>query len=272
MEGCIPNFIKYVLFLTNFLVFVLGIVTLGFGIWVVIDKPSFLDLFTDAQNVLTDNNIDTSAFDLGIYAGAPTLLIIVAVIVTLIAFFGCFGAIKESKCLLITYFVIILAIFIAFIVGAVLVFQGKLETEIKKPLLDSIKFYNDQPAVDDPKGVSFKNVWNTVQQELRCCGVNDVADWNMVTTPNWEGLINKPEGCCKYSVGQDAENTADQIKLCRQTTDISVKDKYYFQGCYTVIVDEIEGQQDKIFGAAIGTTVVMFLNMLFAFAMCTMAE
>jgi len=40
----------------------------------------------------------------------------VAVIVALIAFFGCCGAIKENKCMLITYFVIMLAIFIAGIV------------------------------------------------------------------------------------------------------------------------------------------------------------
>ena len=36
-----------------------------------------------------------------------------------------------------------------------------------------------------------------------------------------------------------------------------MKDDPCLQGCYTVIVEEIESQQDKIFGAAIGTTVVM---------------
>merc|ERR1711860_231730 len=120
-EGCIQNLVKYTLFITNFIVFVLGIVTLGFGIWILVDKPSFLDLFSNAEDVLSQSGY--SGFDLGVYAGAPVILIVVAVIVTLIAFFGCFGAVKESRCLLITYFVILLAIFIAAIVGAVLVFQ-----------------------------------------------------------------------------------------------------------------------------------------------------
>merc|ERR1712126_642527 len=144
-EGCVPNFVKYNLFLTNFIVFILGIVTLGFGIWILVDKPSFLDLFTDAQDILDEHKVDTSGFDLGVYASAPVILIVVAVIVSLIAFFGCFGALKESKCLLITYFVILLAIFITAIVGAVLIFQGNFENEIKEPLEESIKYYKENP-------------------------------------------------------------------------------------------------------------------------------
>jgi len=267
-EGCVPNFVKYTLFLTNFIVFILGIVTLGFGIWILVDKPSFLDLFSNAEDVLNENNIDTNGFDLGVYAGAPIILIVIAVIVSLIAFFGCFGALRESKCLLITYFVILLAIFIGAIVGAVLIFQGDFESEIKKPLVDSIKYYKDTPDSGDAQGIAFKNVWNTVQDELRCCGVNNATDWSVIT---FEDGMNKPEGCCKYTRNQDEENNPDQVKACR-IAPYSSTDKYYYQGCYTVFVEEIENQQDKIFAAAITTTVVMFLNMLFSFALCTMAD
>jgi len=245
----------------------LGIVTLGFGIWILVDKPSFLDLFTDAQDILDEHKVDTSGFDLGVYASAPVILIVVAVIVSLIAFFGCFGALKESKCLLITYFVILLAIFITAIVGAILVFQGDFEDEIKEPLVKSIEYYNDNPG-DDPQAQAYKAIWNTVQDELRCCGVNNATDWSGT---KWQGGVNKPEGCCKYTRNQDEENTAAQVQACREAP-YSETTKYYFQGCYTVFIEEIESQQDKIFGAAIGTTVVMFLNMLFSFALCTMAD
>jgi len=265
-EGCIASFVKYTLFLTNFIVFVLGVVTLGFGVWILVDKPSFLDLFTNAEDILSEHDIN--GFDLGVYAGAPIILIVIAVIVSLIAFFGCFGALKESKCLLITYFVILLAIFIGAIVGAVLIFQGDFESQIKSPLKDSIKYYKDSPADDDTQGIAFKNVWNTVQEELRCCGVDNATDWRAIT---WEGNDNKPEGCCKYSRNQDEENKPEQIQACR-SAPYSEGDNYYYKGCYTIFVEEIENQQDKIFGAAIGTTVVMFLNMLFSFALCTMAD
>jgi len=268
MEGCLPNLVKYLLFFTNLLVFILGIVTLGFGIWVVVDKPSFLNLFDDAQQILNENDINTEGFDISVYASAPVVLIVVAVIVALIAFFGCFGAIKENKCMLITYFIIILCIFIAFIVGAVLVYQGKFESEIKDPLRDSIKYYKDKEgtALDE----SVKGAWNTVQAEFKCCGVDNATDWKTATAPNWE-VGNKPAGCCMYDRKHDDALSEEQQKVCRNA-DYNMKDTYYFEGCYTVIVDSIKSHQDKIFGAAIGTVVVMFMNMLFAFALCTMAE
>ena len=70
-DGCLSNVVKYALFLTNFLIFVsilqtsfvafsvsicfenhndnfpklMGVAVLGCGIWVLVDKPNFLDLF-----------------------------------------------------------------------------------------------------------------------------------------------------------------------------------------------------------------------------------
>jgi len=263
MEGCLPKTVKFLLFLTNFLVFILGIVTLGFGIWVLVDKPSFLNLFEDAQGVLNDNNIHTEGFDISIYASAPVILIVVAVIVSLIAFFGCFGALKESKCLLITYFIIVLFIFKACIVGAVLVYQG--EFEIKDPLTESIKLYKDTSDKVDDK--AFKDIWNTVQGELRCCGVNNASDWSLAKDAGWETPgFNKPEGCCLHKL--DGETTNDSEKeACRKASPFSqTEDVYNFEGCYTMFVNEVKSHQVKIFGAAIGIVAAMFMNLLFAFA------
>jgi len=262
MKGFLPKTAQFLLFLTNFLVFLLGIVTLGFGIWVLVDKPSFLHLFEDAQGVLNDNNIH--AFDISIYASAPVILIVVAVIVSLIAFLGCFGALKESKCLLITYFIIVLFIFKAFIVGAVLVYQG--EFEIKDPLTESIKLYKDTSDEVDDK--AFKDIWNTVQGELRCCGVNNAADWSRAKDAGWEKPgYNKPEGCCLHKLNGETTNESEK-EACRKASPFSQTDVqlYNFGGCYTTFMNEIKNHQDKIFGAAIGTVVVMFMNLLFAFA------
>jgi len=260
MEGCLPKTVKFLLFLTNFLVFILGIVTLGFGIWVLVDKPSFLNLFEDAQGVLNDNNIHTEGFDISIYASAPVILIVVAVIVSLTAFLGCFGALKESKCLLMTYFIIVLGILIAFIVVAVLVYQGKFE--IKDPLTESIKLYKDTSDKVDDK--AFKDIWNTVQDELRCCGVNNASDWGRAKVARWaKPGYNKPEGCCLHKLNGEA-TTESEKEECRKADPFSPKDVqlYNFGGCYTTLVNEIKNHQDKILRAAIGTVGVM----LFAFA------
>jgi len=265
--SCCQKSVKYSLFLTNFLVFVLGLVTLGFGIWVLVDQPSFLDLFNSAQDMI-DSGED---FNISLYTGAPIILIVVAVITSLIAFFGCCGAVKENKCMLITYFIILLAVFITCIVGAVYVNQGKFEEEIKSPLEKAIVNYQDQPA-DGSKDAAFKAIFNTVQGELKCCGVEGVNDWNTAKSPNWDiSGANKPEGCCKFTRGKDSENTEDEIKTCRKAA-FSETNKYYYKGCYDAFVDQIKAQQEKIFAAAIATIVIMFLNMISAFALCTMAE
>ena len=79
-------------------------------------------------------------FDISLYTSAAYIIIVVAAIVSIVAFFGCFGAVKvskreyfaisfvdccqESKCMLGTYFVLILATFIVMVVGAVLGYTG----------------------------------------------------------------------------------------------------------------------------------------------------
>lgn len=52
----------------------------------------------------------TSIFSVSItvYSTAAIILIVVSVIVIIVTFFGCCGAIKENKCMLGTYFTIIL--------------------------------------------------------------------------------------------------------------------------------------------------------------------
>ena len=97
-DGCLSNVVKYALFLTNFLIFVsilscttmtndnydnydispvawscrtmtndhhdnylqlLGVAVLGCGIWVLVDKPSFLDLFEQVGITKTKTNAKT---------------------------------------------------------------------------------------------------------------------------------------------------------------------------------------------------------------------
>jgi tetraspanin-11 len=60
-----------------------GITVLGIGIWTLVDK-SFM-------NELLGTNL---------FLGAVYILIATGAIISLIAFFGCLGALKEIKCML----------------------------------------------------------------------------------------------------------------------------------------------------------------------------
>jgi len=256
-EGCLANLVKYLLFTTNFLIFVLGLAVFGCGIWVLVDQPSFMNLFDEASQQipeLADN------FDITLYTSAAWILLVVSALVVIIAFFGCCGAIKKSKCMLGTYFTLILAMFIVMVVGAVLGYSGNLEETIKTPLMKALAKYDPE---NNSQGMeAYKKAWNEVQTELKCCGIDNYKDWAVVT--NWAGAINKPEGCC--SLKRNGDKIPD-TQACRESND---EKTYYFNGCYTIIENTITENQDIVVGVAIGVVVVMFLNMLFAFAMCTM--
>jgi len=242
---------------------------------VLVPKPTFLSLFEQAESMLP--NLE-GKFDISLYTSAAYIIIVVAAIVSIVAFFGCFGAVKESKCMLGTYFVLILATFIVMVVGAVLGYTGSIEENLKGPLLDALHEYKDGPNLDD-KQEAYKSVWNEVQKELKCCGVENAKDWfNCSDCGFANGAQYKvPEGCCgweKVDGAWQATNTTS-LEVCRKATlpaNSPWDTKYAFEGCFTKIQTTIEDNQGIVSGVAIGVVAVMFLNMLFSFAMCTMVN
>ena len=91
---------------------------------------------------------------------------IVAVFVVIVAFFGCCGAIKESKCMLGTYFAIILVMFIILIVGAVIGYTQSVDT-IKSGIEESMPKYDPSAKEDsDPTKVAITKAWDKVQEDV----------------------------------------------------------------------------------------------------------
>jgi len=275
--GFLDKLVKYTLFATNLLIFILGLVVLGLGIWVVVAKPSFFEILDEATQVCGDDEKckEEMKASVALYASASYILIVISALIVIISFFGCCGAYKENKCMLGTYFTIILALFIAMVVGAVLGYSGNLESTIKSPLLKALDKYDDTPGENTPKK-ALKSVWNEVQRELKCCGVDNVKDWTEnpdILNFHFTPPINKPEGCCKID-RTDAELNPGEIEECRKSVEApdAQNAKYYFEGCYTAMKNQVKENQNILVGVAIGVVVLMFLNMLFAFALCTMVK
>lgn len=91
----------------------MGCVVLGLSIYALIDGDNLESLVSSGSEVIG------SDFTITVYSSAAIILIVVSALVVIVSFFGCCGAIKESKCMLGTYFTIVLALFIAMTVGAV---------------------------------------------------------------------------------------------------------------------------------------------------------
>ena len=141
----------------------MGCVVLGIGIFAIVNGAALMDLVDEANSAL-DSNLSLSVF-----TTAAIILIVVSVFVVIVAFFGCCGAIKESKCMLGTYFTIILVMFIILIVGAVIGYQASFD-EIGDQLDNTMKKYVDKSKQNDdtPKeDLAITKAWNSVQEDVR---------------------------------------------------------------------------------------------------------
>ena len=131
LEGC-DRFLKYIFFFFTFVLFLLGLLSIGIGAWASLDK-SF-------DNIVGDQipGLDTHAL-----RQAAVLLIIVGVGIMLVGFLGCCGAMKENQCFLALFSICLFLIFCLMIAGAVLaggISQGQSESlGWKTPLFEQFR-------------------------------------------------------------------------------------------------------------------------------------
>uniref|UniRef100_A0A1B6E035 Tetraspanin n=1 Tax=Clastoptera arizonana TaxID=38151 RepID=A0A1B6E035_9HEMI len=225
MEGC-GAFVKYSMFVANFVIFIGGITIFSIGIWSLMDK-SFI-------NELLGTNL---------FMGAVYILIATGALVALISFFGCVGAFKEIKCLLLMYFIILLIIFVVLLVGGILgyVFREKVRFSMEQEMYNTIKQYNEKKNI--------RRAWDDTQENLHCCGVTDYNDW--------KGLI--PDSCCREVAGKKVP-----CKLFPTAGTI------YTDGCLNVAEVYVKEHASIIGGAAIIVSCLMLFGLIFAFMLFKM--
>ncbi|EPY73188.1 leukocyte surface antigen CD53 [Camelus ferus] len=131
--------LKYVLFFFNLIFWFCGCCILGFGIYLLIHN-NFGVLFHNLPSLTLGN-----------------VLIIVGSIIMVVAFLGCMGSIKENKCLLMSFFVLLLIILLAEVTLAILLFvyERKLNDYVAEGLTDSIKRYHSDNST--------KAAWDSIQ-------------------------------------------------------------------------------------------------------------
>ncbi|XP_051750316.1 leukocyte surface antigen CD53 [Ctenopharyngodon idella] len=150
--------LKYTMCLVNFIFFICGAAVFGIGIYLM-TSTRFSSLLPSLQAL----NIANALFIIGI-------------IITCVSFLGFLGALKENRCLLISFFILLFILMLAELAAActMLMYETQIGEFIDKDLRQGIK-----KSIDSRKNnITAKDDWDTVQMTFQCCGIQNSTDWN----------------------------------------------------------------------------------------------
>lgn len=164
----------------NIILWICSCAFLGAGLWLRLSYQGYATLLPDHEALSADS-----------------LFIAIGVSGFVVSFFGCCGSWFQSRCLLITYFVLIVFLFLSeFLIGSIaFLFRGGLSRTLANELRFGIeRHYNasDRGGLAAP---SVAAIWDTMQQSFECCGVTSYEDWYDVQA--WSGKRWVPESCCR---------------------------------------------------------------------------
>nr|XP_018893041.1 CD82 antigen [Gorilla gorilla gorilla]XP_018893042.1 CD82 antigen [Gorilla gorilla gorilla] len=243
---------KYFLFLFNLIFFILGAVILGFGVWILADKSSFISVLQTSS----------SSLRMGAY-----VFIGVGAVTMLMGFLGCIGAVNEVRCLLGLYFAFLLLILIAQVTaGALFYFNvGKLKQEMGGIVTELIRDYNSS------REDSLQDAWDYVQAQVKCCGWVSFYNW----TDNAE-LMNRPEVTypCSCDKGEEDNSLSVRKGFCEapgNRTQSGNHPEYwpvYQEGCMEKVQAWLQENLGIILGVGVGVAVIELLGMLLSICLC----
>ncbi|XP_077994583.1 tetraspanin-18-like [Glandiceps talaboti] len=237
LEGCLKC-MKYLLLVLNFVFWVCGVAMVGIGIWILVDYSSF-----------------TKVLDNPLINSAVYLLIGIGGVITIIAFLGCCGAMKESKILLALYGLILLVMFIAEIAVAGMIFYfgySDVEERFLKAANETFVKYGTEQAIAES--------WDSIQHLGECCGIKSPDDYQYT---QWsETGKTFPDSCCAV---KDLKSGVykDQTK-CHAKVD----GFFYKTGCLNKLKAFVQDNVVIAAGVAIGVAVLQLIGIIGGCMLC----
>ncbi|XP_052761505.1 tetraspanin-18-like [Mya arenaria] len=260
--SCGKSCMKYILFVINFIFFVLGAAAFGLGIWALVDK--------NKMNVLTKVGAADSNFDVtGLLESAAIVLLVGGACILVIGFLGCCGAFKQSQCLLCLYAICLLLIVIIELAAIVIaaVFRGKVTTEVKGFLKDNIKT-TYQGKVDTNE--EFSIGLDYAQVYFQCCGIdgsqdfNNATKWNRTATDPSKGPMVIPPTCCKMNSDKFLKDQVAELEDTDCPWVPTTTNSNQNKACWDSIEKYLKDRISVVIGIAAGILVLELICVVFA--------
>ena len=152
------------------------------------------------------------------------IMVIVSLLLLLLALVGLIAGVCQVKFMYVLYAVMLIVLLILQITGAVLIglFEGPLQDSIAEGMVNNIHLYNDTSSI--------REVFDNIQRDLECCGINNYTDWD-------DNGFKIPESCC----------------IKEETCDTSVIENINTEGCLALLF--LEAHQD---GVVTLTIIILF--------------
>ncbi|KAK6636920.1 hypothetical protein RUM43_010584 [Polyplax serrata] len=224
MRNACGTGLKYVLFFSNLVIWIGGLVAIGISTWLLVNSGS-------VRNFIGTNLLSSAVY----------ILLVTGIIASLVALFGCIGAIKEIKFILVIYFILLFIIFTVMLAGGILgyIFVETVKNTMETEMYNSMKMYGKDSDVTSD--------WDYIQTMFHCCGVNNHKEWLKVR--------NIPDSCKVAPIEQQVIST-----------------EHYTVGCLNSTILYVQKHSAVIGGSGIAIACLMLLGMLFSWALYMIIE
>ncbi|XP_012498679.1 PREDICTED: leukocyte antigen CD37 [Propithecus coquereli] len=257
-ESCL-SLIKYFLFVFNLFFFVLGSLIFCFGIWILIDKTSFVSF------------VGLSFVPLQIWS---KILAISGILTMGLALLGCVGALKELRCLLALYFGMLLLLFATQITLGILIStqRVRLERSVQDIVKKTIQNYHA-----NPEETAAEESWDYVQFQLRCCGWHSPQDWFPVLILRGNESEAHRVPCSCYNLSATNDSTIPQFSRLgppvrpRHSTDlctVPAQSSIYREGCAQNLQKWLHNNLISIVGICLGVGLLELGFMTLSIFLC----
>ncbi|KAK8746643.1 hypothetical protein OTU49_017120 [Cherax quadricarinatus] len=241
MTGC-GKFVRFLMFAINFIIWVSSIVILVLGIWTVADRP-YLERLLGSEMYMT----------------AAYILIGTGCVTFFVSFLGCFGALREVKCMLLTYFIVVLLLFIILLIGGILgyVFKDKARINMNHAMLNAMKEYKIDS--DSP----YTKAWDETQQAMKCCAIAHQEEWPTNNKEFSMSNLHVPKSCCKK------DDTSGEMLDCQRNP---TKENSYTEGCFSKAISFVENHALIIGVVGIAVAVITVLGLVLSIVLFKMID
>ncbi|XP_045062094.1 tetraspanin-4 isoform X1 [Coregonus clupeaformis] len=224
-EGCMRG-LRYGMVFFNLLFWLGGCGILGVGVWLSVTQGNFATLSSSLPSL-----------------SAANLLIAVGTIIMVIGCLGCVGAVKESRPVLLSFFILLLLIFFLEILSIMLffVYQDQIDHHAQRDLKRGLQLFGTEG------NVGLTNAWMIIQTDFRCCGVTNHTDWFEVYNAS-----RVPDSCClEYSDNCGLENPGT----------------WWTAPCYERVKDWLQENLVALWLFALCTALTQILGLVFSMTM-----